>query len=334
MRDAQGLDGLQGLLSVESLHHGHGAAERLDGTAPAQRRRVIDRAGRQVDRVVIDAEELAGQGHQGLAWLGHLDAGQRRPDSLGPAGGARGVQHGGAPRLIGERHRRRRGDGLLVAAVVLNRAAEGQPQLHSGSQAGDRLGGGGQLGRHHQRGRAAIADDVGHLVRLEPVVDGGDVQSGPQRGPVHLEGTQVVLGQQRHHVAWPQARLVQYVRKLDRTALEVPVAERLAGAGHDRRDPVRRLGRVRSWVHGPPPGRLVAVGPLKSLINLASKYPGCSAVGKHAFGLTAEGNGRSRWQAGATRDGNPKTDNSSRRLPAGNSPVAPRPGGTAYAGPA
>jgi len=43
-------------------------------------------------------------------------------------------------------------------------------------------------------------------------VDGGDVQAGPHRGPVHLEGAQVVLGQQRHHVAGPQARIVQDVR--------------------------------------------------------------------------------------------------------------------------
>ena len=255
VRDAPVTDGLQGLLGVESLHHRDGAAERLDGTAPAQRRRVVDRAGRQVDRVLIDAEELAGQGHQGLAGLGHLDAGQRRPDSLGPAGGTRGVQHGGAVRLIGGRHRGRRGDGLLIAAVARDRTAEGQPQLHPGGQAGDGLGGGGQFGRHDQRGRAAVADDVGHLIRLEAVVDGGDVQTGSQRGPVHLEGAQVVLRQQRYDVAGPQAHVVEHVRQLDRAPLEFSVAERLAGAGHDRRDPVRRLGCVSAWVHGPPPGR-------------------------------------------------------------------------------
>ena len=252
-------DGLQGLLGVESLHHDDGAAEGLDGAAPAQRGRVVDRAGRQVDRVLVDAEELAGQGHQGFAGLGHLAVGQRRPDPLGPAGGARGIQHGGAVRLVGERRRGRRGDGLLVTAVAFDRAAVGQPQLYAGGQAGDRLGGGGLLGRHDQRGRAAVADDVGDLVRLEVVVDGGDVQAGPQRGPVHLEGAQAVLGQQRHHVAWPQARLVQHVRQLDRAPLELSVAERLAGAGHDRRDPVRRLGCVRAWVHGPPPGPVRAL---------------------------------------------------------------------------
>jgi hypothetical protein len=94
---------------------------------------------------------------------------------------------------------------------------------------------------------------VGERDFLAPV-DGRDVQAGPHRGPVHLEGAQVVLGQQGHHVSGPQARLVQHVRQLDRAPLKVPVAECLAAAGHDRRDPVRRLGRVRSWVHGPPPG--------------------------------------------------------------------------------
>ena len=210
--DAVVLDGRQDLSGVEPLRHDHGAAEDLDGAGPAQRGRVVDRPGRQVHRVLSDAEEHAGQAGQGLTGVGHLAVGQRRPDALGPAGGARGVQHGGPGRLVGERLVRGGGDGVLVAAVASYLPAVGQPQLHPGGQAGERLGGRGLLGRHDQRGRAAVVDDVGDLVRLEVPVDGGDVQAGPHRGPVHLEGTQVVLGQQGHHVARPQARLVQHVR--------------------------------------------------------------------------------------------------------------------------
>ena len=276
VRDAPVLDGLQGLLGVESLHHDHRAAEGLDGAAPAQRGRVVDRAGRQVDRVLVDAEELAGQGYQGFARLGHLAVGQGRADPLGPSSGTRGVQHGGAVRLLGERRRGRRRDGLLVTAVVLDRAAISQPQLHAGGLAGDRLGGGGLLGRYDQRGRAAVADDVGDLVRLEAVVDGGDVQTGSQRGPVHLEGAQVVLRQQRYDVAGPQADVVEHARQLDRAPFEFSVAERLAGAGHDRRDPVRRLGCVRAWVHGPPPGRDVLEGRLIHLENSQVRSPAAS----------------------------------------------------------
>ena len=53
-------------------------------------------------------------------------------DTLRPARGARGVQHGRAARLVGERLVRRGGDGVLVAAVALGRAAEGQPQPDPG----------------------------------------------------------------------------------------------------------------------------------------------------------------------------------------------------------
>ena len=248
------------LLGVEPLRHDDGGAEDLQGTGPAQRGRVVDRPGRQVHRVLVGAEEHAGQPGQGLARLGHLAVRQRRPDALGPAGGARGVQHGGAGRLVGERLGGSGGDRVLVAAVPVDRAAVGQPERGRRDLAGDRGRGRGLLGRDDQRLRAAVGDDVGHLVRLEVPVDGGDVQAGADGGPVHLEGAQVVLGQQRHHVAGPQARVVQHVRQLDRAPLEVPVGERLAGAGHDRRDLVRRRGRVRAWVHGPPPGTACPMG--------------------------------------------------------------------------
>ena len=61
---------------------------------------------------------------------------------------------------------------------------------------------------------------------------------------------QVVLGQQRHHVAGPQPGVVQHVGQLGRAPLELAVGDGLPGPGHDRGDPVRRLRRVGAWVHG------------------------------------------------------------------------------------
>jgi hypothetical protein len=96
-----------------------------------------------------------------------------------------------------------------------DRGAVGQPERGRRDRAGDRGRDLVLLGRDDQRLRAAVGDDVGHLVRLEVPVDRGDVQAGAHGGPVHLEGTQAVLGEQRHHVTGPQARVVQDVRQLD-----------------------------------------------------------------------------------------------------------------------
>ena len=66
------------------------------------------------------------------------------------------------------------------------------------------------------------------------VVDRGDVQAGPHGGPVHLEGAQAVLGQQRHDVARAQAGLVQDMGQLNGALLQLAVGQRLAGLGQDR----------------------------------------------------------------------------------------------------
>src|SRR6202012_3307772 len=119
----------------------------------------------------------------------------------------------------------------------------------------------GLVGVDAQGHRTAVVDDVGDLVRLEPVVDRGDVQPRTQRRPVDLHGAQVVLGHQGHHVTGPQPRLVQDVGQLRGAALEIAVAERVAGPGHHRREPFRRLGGVRAWVHGRGPSARVGPEP-------------------------------------------------------------------------
>jgi hypothetical protein len=65
------------------------------------------------------------------------------------------------------------------------------------------------------------------------VVDGGDEQARPLRGPVDLEDARVVVRQQGDDVAAAQAVLVQRARQPDRPVLQLAVRQALAGLGHD-----------------------------------------------------------------------------------------------------
>ena len=106
--DAVALDQPQVLLGVEMLHHHHRATQALHAQSEAQRRSVVQRRGRQVDRARVHAVELGhGVGHR----TGGVDLGElrRHEHALGPTGGAARVQHVAAGAFVGDA-----GDGLRV----------------------------------------------------------------------------------------------------------------------------------------------------------------------------------------------------------------------------
>ena len=251
--DPMVLDRLERQLRVEPLQDHDGAAERLGAPAEANWRRVVERRGRQVDRIGIDAVD-ARQHLEPLVWhLLHRQSRKRPQDALRPPRRARAVQHRAAARLLGKRfgrvpHRRltvvipARGD---AEPVVVDHQAAGAGRNQVGKLSADL----GQLRRRNDSRRSAVLDDVRRFFGRQVAVHRGQVETRTDRRPVDLEVARVVLHEDRHVVAGPQALRVPELCQPVRPSIELQVADRLASAGHDHRRLVRRLARVSAGIH-------------------------------------------------------------------------------------
>ena len=87
---------------LETLHDDDGAAEALHRHAITQRRSVVERRGRQIDRLRAKAVERLRQPDERVGRV-ERPIGKRTANALRPAGGAARIQHVAARRLIGDR---------------------------------------------------------------------------------------------------------------------------------------------------------------------------------------------------------------------------------------
>ena len=160
-------------------------------------------------------------------------------DALGPAGGARRIQHV----VAGDFVRYRRGRLLRQFAVPRTEARqrlvdhEEQRRIRRiRDQPLDLLGafrrGDDDLG-------AAVFDDVGDLVLGEVAADRGVIQPRALRRPADLHERQPVLDQERDVIAFLQAERAEQMRALVRQLVELAIGDRLAAAGHLIGDLVR-----------------------------------------------------------------------------------------------
>ena len=161
------LDEGQELLRIEVLHDHRGAADPLDGHVEAQRSRVVQRRGREVHHPVAEPEQHRAQGQQGRVGA-ERHVGDRSLHALGPAGGARRVEHVGSLAPVGQRLGREAGDGFLVGLVAVDHAVEHQAEPHVGRRRQDLGGLVGLVARGHEDLGAAVVDDVLELGRLQP----------------------------------------------------------------------------------------------------------------------------------------------------------------------
>lgn len=233
--DAVPLDQLQRLLGVKPVHQHDGSADRVDRPAEAQWRSVIERCGAQVHGVGV--ESVHRSEHRGVRvhGLAHLPLGQLRLDPLGPAGGARGVQHVLAAGLVVERCGGDACQSLLVVLETGHRPAVGETVADERKSLGDSGSGRRGVRRHDQRPGSAVVHHVGGLRRGQVPVDHSDVQPGPQRRPVHLQHPHVVARHEGEVIAGTQPRRAQVPGQPRRPFVELAVGELLTGGGADDR---------------------------------------------------------------------------------------------------
>ena len=247
--------------SGSNLHDHAGAAQVAHHQAEAQRGRVVEGGGGEVDRLRgRPALALDQQRQERVDVLDRL----LEPllgDALGPPGGAGGIEHVGAGAFVGDGLGGLFGDQRLPALVALGRAADHQ-------QPGARTGVGRELRRPlgvlvggDEDLRAAVLDDVAGLFGREVARDGGVDDPGPVAGPQDLHELEPVLHQDGDALALPHAELAQGLGAAVRDVVELGVGQRLARARHRVGDLVGRCaGVMRRMLHGLLPGPWRGVG--------------------------------------------------------------------------
>ena len=199
-------------LGVEAVHQHDRVAELERDRREVQHRRVVERRAAQVHVPVAGREreyaEEPGRRHRRLV---RVLAGQRAANALGPAGRARGVDHG--------RARRTRVGAPFAAGAERGQRREAGHRAHREAGPGIDARPRGRLGRDlaeplvgDERPGAAVGQDVGHLGRGQVPVDRHHVQPGLDGREEQREG----LGAVRQHpgdaVARAQAERLQAAR--------------------------------------------------------------------------------------------------------------------------
>jgi hypothetical protein len=198
VRDAVLLDEAQRLLRLPAVHQRHAdASVEWQRQIEGERRGVVERPGAQA-QVVARAKGRA-RDH-----LRAETAGGRRllaVDALGPAGRARGVEHGAADLGILEVVARLGREQGVVGLEARNLAPARQPHLRLRSPLGGTGDDVGEAGVGDEGACLAVVDDVGDLVRLQVPVDAGQPQAGAQGGAPGLGELGAVRAEQRDCVS-------------------------------------------------------------------------------------------------------------------------------------
>ena len=200
------LDSREHLLGIEALHDDHGPTEPVDAHGPEDRRRVIQRRGRQI-RVPLADSEGRQEVQDGTAAFAHRRARQRPPDPLRATGRTGRVLEHIAFGLARDRlGRASRASIESIGSYPSTVSTDRPPPLHRGRR---RLL---QSCRHVMHGRAdddqpraGIRDDVSNFVRLQMRVHRQEIHAAAQYGPRNLVVSRPVLHHQRHDVAMAQA---------------------------------------------------------------------------------------------------------------------------------
>ena len=232
VRDPVLRDQRQEFLGVEILHDHRGAAQPHDAHVEAQRSGMIERRRRQIDRVLVDAVELAADRQQRIVEVDRLRLDDRH-HALGPSRRSRRIEHVVAGRLVGDRSRGKARDRVLPGVVARDRAVDHETvrgTLHQRRQLGGLVG---KILRGDEQPGAAVGHDIVDLGGGEARADRGVDQARALRAPADLEEARIVLEEDRDMVAGLEAQRAEELRDAVGLLVELAIGHRLAAAGHD-----------------------------------------------------------------------------------------------------
>jgi hypothetical protein len=253
VRHPVAFDQAEVLLGIEFLHDDHGSAVADGQRDRGQRRRVVQRSRGQVGEPLPVPPQPAEEADQRERVTGR-DVVQEPQDALGPAGGARGVEHRRTQAFIGYRRvgevagRRLEVTKQAVVPGAIHDLAGGQPRALPRRLEGHipaRPGGDQELG-------GAVVEDVGQLRRGQVGVDARVVQAGPLPRTAGLQVPVVVLHEDRVVIQTAQPPGAQQMGQPVGPGLILGVTDPLAGRGHDERGLIGALTSMPAWVHRVP----------------------------------------------------------------------------------
>ena len=245
------LDRLERVFRIELLHHHDRAPQPLGGGAPADRRRMIERGGREIDHAAI--------GRHARAHYRQADQRIDREDvvvlrrcglhPLGPAGGARGIEHILPRCLFGDRFGRLRGERRLVILVAFS-ADDQQRQVRTFvADACDRFG---IVRAGKQKLRACILEDIGDLGRGQPGGDRHHHRACALRSPHHLQVMDIVFHQHGEMIAAFEPARAQQLGEAVRIGIHFAEGDGFAASRHDHRGMVGTRLRMGDGMHDRP----------------------------------------------------------------------------------
>ena len=241
------LDRRQRGFGIELLHHHHGATDLVHGHRPAQRRGVIERRGREVDRVLVDAIGHHRQLDEDIGRIDRRIFGQRDLHPLGAAGGAGGVEHVDPGALV------RNWSGGHLGQRVFGGEFTRRVHAQLGNvwrQLGYFVQRRGQIGRTEQQLGTAVFQDISDFRRGQAAGNANIMHPGALEAPGQAEEPRMVFHAQRHRIANLNAAGAEQLRDLVRTRVELAIGDRFAAAGHDDGGLVRVALRIDRRMHG------------------------------------------------------------------------------------
>ena len=254
MGDAILLDERKETFRVEPLHDDDCPAPPDRTPDAGQRRRVVERRGREVNLPLAKTPEIEPRGEQ-RQWFGGRPVGQRTQHALRPAGCAGGKEHGCAQRLVGNSARRTVGRGLaeIAHARPFAGSVDDETEFHLGAIDQRRQRDIALRLRCDEHLRQTVVDDICELGRRQIRIDAGVVEPRALAGRTALDEPRMVLHEDRIVVESSEAGGAQEMRQAIAARLQFPVSERFARAAHDDRRLVGARLSVRPGIHPLPP---------------------------------------------------------------------------------